>query len=98
MTKRASFLASTETEAITAQFNSWDYRLWGCDLFDYPVHTDPIYRPIAMRACQSPPSPTMPNIPMPLAGWLAGWLAYLNRNAMKHRNYMAALKALDISF
>ena len=40
------FRVSPETAAITQSFYAWEYRLRGYDLYEYPVHPEPVYMPL----------------------------------------------------
>lgn len=49
------FRVCPETEIITQYFYTWDYRLRGYDLYEYPIHPEPVFMPFYdVRAPQTP--------------------------------------------
>jgi len=40
-----AYRVSPQTQAITEHFYAWDFRLRGYDLYEYPVHPEPVFIP-----------------------------------------------------
>ena len=49
------YRVSPQTAAITDHFYSWDYRLRGYDLYEYPIHPEPVFIPFF--DVRTPPAP-----------------------------------------